>query len=103
MLPTNRFTHMKADYTVIKVTEGKDFQGNAKFNVKLRGYWTDEVLGLKTQRTYYFTSYKPWTLDAIIQLDIKEDYDVREFEYDTKDPAVGVLKLKALAPKGTEG
>ena len=93
---------METKYEIIHVKPGKDYQQNDKFNVKIRGIFVDETLGLQTQRTYYFTSYKEFVVGETIPLDIKK-YDLREFEYDTKDPKVGVLKLKALAPKGSQG
>lgn len=93
---------MKTKYEIIHVKPGKDYQQNDKFNVKIRGIFVDAVLGLQTQRTYYFTSYKEFVAGETVEIDIKE-YDLREFEYDTEDPKVGVLKLKALAPKGSQG
>jgi hypothetical protein len=93
---------MKTKYEIIHVKPGTDYQGVAKFNVKIRGIFVDEVLGLQTQKTYYFTSYKQFVVGEMQEIDIK-DYDIREFEYDTKDAKVGILKLKALAPKGSQG
>ena len=93
---------MKTKYDIIHAKPGKDYQGVAKFNVKIKGIFVDEVLGLQTQKTYYFTSYKEFVAGETIEINIK-DYDIREFEYDTEDAKVGVLKLKALAPKGSQG
>jgi hypothetical protein len=85
-------------YTITRINAKKDYQGIDKFSLTLKGVFTDKLLGMKTIRTYYVTSYDAnFKEGQEVEFDIK-DYDIREFDFQIPDGEV--IKLKALAIKG---